>query len=70
MRDVASAFFIFSLGGEAAANDGDDEDAHVWKRPHTHPKKQQQGDNDPVDLVEIGSEQLKLGGVYKVKPLG
>jgi inorganic pyrophosphatase len=29
-----------------------------------------QGDNDPVDVVEIGSEQLKMGGVYKVKPLG
>jgi hypothetical protein len=29
-----------------------------------------QGDNDPVDVVEIGSTQLKMGGVYKVKPLG
>ena len=29
-----------------------------------------QGDNDPVDVVEIGSEQLKMGGVYRVKPLG
>lgn len=29
-----------------------------------------QGDNDPVDVVEIGSEQLKTGGVYKVKVLG
>jgi len=28
------------------------------------------GDNDPVDVVEIGSEQLKMGGVYRVKPLG
>jgi inorganic pyrophosphatase len=28
------------------------------------------GDNDPVDVVEIGSEQLKMGGVYVVKPLG
>jgi inorganic pyrophosphatase len=23
-----------------------------------------------VDVVEIGSEQLKMGGVYVVKPLG
>lgn len=29
-----------------------------------------QGDNDPVDVVEIGSDQLKMGGVYRVKPLG
>jgi hypothetical protein len=38
--------------------------------PLPPPTKPKQGDNDPVDLVEIGSEQLKLGGVYKVKPLG
>ena len=29
-----------------------------------------QGDNDPVDVVEIGSEQLECGAVYKVKVLG
>jgi hypothetical protein len=29
-----------------------------------------QGDNDPVDIVEIGSSQLRMGGVYKIKPLG
>ncbi|KAL3155572.1 hypothetical protein ABBQ38_010830 [Trebouxia sp. C0009 RCD-2024] len=28
------------------------------------------GDNDPVDVVEIGSVQCQQGGVYKVKPLG
>eukprot|EP01023_Acetabularia_acetabulum_P044525 TRINITY_DN4473_c0_g1_i2.p3 TRINITY_DN4473_c0_g1~~TRINITY_DN4473_c0_g1_i2.p3 ORF type:complete len:272 (+),score=58.77 TRINITY_DN4473_c0_g1_i2:1068-1883(+) len=28
------------------------------------------GDNDPVDVVEIGSVALKMGGVYKVKPVG
>ena len=28
-----------------------------------------QGDNDPVDVVEIGSQTLVCGGVYKVKPL-
>ena len=31
---------------------------------------QLQGDNDPVDVVEIGSEQLESGSVYKVKVLG
>ena len=29
-----------------------------------------QGDNDPVDVVEISSAAHKQGGVYKVKPLG
>ena len=29
-----------------------------------------QGDNDPVDVVEIGSVQCQQGSVYKVKPLG
>lgn len=28
-----------------------------------------QGDNDPLDVVEIGSATAKSGGVYKVKPL-
>lgn len=28
------------------------------------------GDNDPVDVVEIGEAALKMGGVYQVKPLG
>jgi len=43
----------------------------TWEDPsHKSPDLQAGGDNDPVDLVEIGSEQLKLGGVYKVKPLG
>ena len=29
-----------------------------------------QGDNDPVDVVEIGSAACEMGGTYKVKPLG
>lgn len=29
-----------------------------------------QGDNDPVDVVEIGSSALEQGGVYRVKVLG
>ena len=29
-----------------------------------------QGDNDPVDVVEIGAGQCSQGGIYKVKPLG
>ena len=28
-----------------------------------------QGDNDPVDVVEIGEQRLDMGGVYAVKPL-
>ena len=29
-----------------------------------------QGDNDPVDVVEIGTAQLQSGGVYAVKAVG
>ena len=29
-----------------------------------------QGDNDPVDVVEIGSAACEMGGVYPVKPVG
>ena len=28
------------------------------------------GDNDPLDLVEIGSEVLAMGSVTAVKPVG
>lgn len=31
---------------------------------------QSQGDDDPVDVVEIGSKGLKTGGVYRIKALG
>lgn len=33
-------------------------------------EKRMQGDNDPVDVVEIGTVQCQQGGIYKVKPLG
>ena len=43
----------------------------TWEDPaHKHPELQVNGDNDPVDVVEIGSAALKRGGVYQVKPLG
>jgi inorganic pyrophosphatase len=43
----------------------------TWEDPaHTHPDLKCAGDNDPVDVVEIGSQSGKRGGVYKVKPLG
>ena len=28
-----------------------------------------QGDNYPVDVVEIGSAVCEMGGIYQVKPL-
>ena len=37
---------------------------------HPHPTTPPQGDNDPVDVVEIGSQRCEMGGVYAVKPLG
>lgn len=43
-------------------------------QPHTlslpTKKKHVQGDNDPVDVVEIGSVAAETGGVYPVKVLG
>eukprot|EP00199_Chlamydomonas_sp_CCMP681_P006806 CAMPEP_0119105422 /NCGR_PEP_ID=MMETSP1180-20130426/3377_1 /TAXON_ID=3052 ORGANISM="Chlamydomonas cf sp, Strain CCMP681" /NCGR_SAMPLE_ID=MMETSP1180 /ASSEMBLY_ACC=CAM_ASM_000741 /LENGTH=278 /DNA_ID=CAMNT_0007090463 /DNA_START=44 /DNA_END=880 /DNA_ORIENTATION=+ len=43
----------------------------TWEDPaKTDPTLNVQGDNDPVDVVEIGSVAHKSGGVYKVKPLG
>lgn len=27
------------------------------------------GDNDPLDVVEIGTEECEMGGIYSVKPL-
>ncbi len=42
--------------------------------PHYIPPQpfflEMQGDNDPVDVVEIGSQACEMGGVYAVKPLG
>mmetsp|Transcript_2378 Transcript_2378/g.7984 ORF Transcript_2378/g.7984 Transcript_2378/m.7984 type:complete len:320 (-) Transcript_2378:69-1028(-) len=43
----------------------------TWEDPgHIDKDCEVAGDNDPVDVVEIGSTQLQMGGVYKVKVLG
>jgi len=43
----------------------------TWEDPgHVDKDCEVAGDNDPVDVVEIGSTQLEMGGVYKVKVLG
>ena len=43
----------------------------TWEDPkHVHPTMDVKGDNDPVDVVEIGSTQLEMGSVTSVKPLG
>lgn len=43
----------------------------TWEDPnHEHPELKVKGDNDPVDVVEIGSVALKVGSVTPVKPLG
>ena len=40
----------------------------TWEDPkHKNADLQVMGDNDPVDVVEIGSKQLDMGGVYPVK---
>ncbi|PNW77146.1 hypothetical protein CHLRE_10g424100v5 [Chlamydomonas reinhardtii] len=43
----------------------------TWEDPgHTDATLGAAGDNDPVDVVEIGAAAAKRGGVYKVKPVG
>eukprot|EP00475_Leptophrys_vorax_P031574 TRINITY_DN4785_c0_g1_i2.p1 TRINITY_DN4785_c0_g1~~TRINITY_DN4785_c0_g1_i2.p1 ORF type:complete len:307 (-),score=17.14 TRINITY_DN4785_c0_g1_i2:81-1001(-) len=44
----------------------------TWEDPsHANPEVDNTiGDNDPVDVVEIGEKQSVLGEVYPVKPLG
>jgi len=43
----------------------------TWEDPgHVDKDCEVAGDNDPVDVVEIGSTQLEMGGVYEVKVLG
>lgn len=43
----------------------------TWEDPgHTDATLGAAGDNDPVDVVEIGANAGKQGGVYQVKPLG
>jgi inorganic pyrophosphatase len=44
----------------------------TWEDPsHSNPEVENSfGDNDPVDVVEIGERQAEIGEVLKVKPLG
>ena len=43
----------------------------TWEDPHhVFPEIGHQGDNDPVDVCEIGSQQFKTGDVVPVKVLG
>nr|CAI77906.1 pyrophosphatase [Guillardia theta] len=43
----------------------------TWENPkHEHPELKAFGDNDPVDIVEIGSSPIPRGQVVSVKALG
>jgi len=43
----------------------------TWEDPNVvHPELKVNGDNDPVDVVEIGSAVVPSGAVIQVKPLG
>jgi len=43
----------------------------TWEDPTAeHPELKCFGDDDPIDVVEIGSEALSMGSVVPVKPLG
>ena len=43
----------------------------TWEDPNAeHPELKVLGDDDPIDVVEIGSKALESGSVTEVKPLG
>lgn len=43
----------------------------TWENPGVvHPVAKAKGDNDPLDVVEIGSQPLASGSVHKIKVLG
>merc|ERR1712238_149646 len=43
----------------------------TWEDPtEEHPELKVFGDDDPIDVVEIGSTTLGMGSVTEVKPLG
>jgi len=43
----------------------------TWEDPNEeHPELKVFGDDDPIDVVEIGSKALDMGSVAEVKPLG
>ena len=43
----------------------------TWEDPdHLDPDTQCRGDNDPLDVVEVGVRQMKTGEVQPVKVLG
>lgn len=43
----------------------------TWEDPNeTHPELKVNGDDDPIDVVEIGSKALSMGSVTPVKVLG
>jgi len=43
----------------------------TWEDPNVnHPELKCFGDDDPIDVVEIGSSALSMGSVVPVKPLG
>lgn len=43
----------------------------TWEDPNVkHPELKCFGDNDPIDVVEIGSRALPMGSITTVKPLG
>merc|ERR1712238_536033 len=43
----------------------------TWEDPNEeHPSLKIFGDDDPIDVVEIGSAALSMGSITEVKPLG
>ncbi|GJD09250.1 Probable inorganic pyrophosphatase 1 [Galdieria sulphuraria] len=68
-QDVKNGALRFYKYGPSLINYG--AFPQTWEDPKVvDPETGFGGDNDPLDVLEIGSETLKTGGVYQVKPLG
>jgi len=68
-QDIKKGKLRFYLYGDSLVNYG--ALPQTWEDPkEVHPDTKCGGDNDPLDVIEIGDEVMPMGSVYAVKPLG
>lgn len=68
-QDVKNGQLRFYKWGDMMFNYG--AFPQTWEDPKlVHPDTQKSGDNDPIDVIEIGTKQMQTGEVAPVKVLG
>jgi inorganic pyrophosphatase len=68
-QDVKNGQLRFYKHGDMMFNYG--AFPQTWEDPkYIHPNTGRPGDNDPIDVIEIGTRQMKVGEVAAVKVLG